>query len=111
MSRTDPYQEPVIATWKIGAANLNVMTLVTIIGNDEKTPVAVSARELTLLSKEAKGKDGSTVPAMTVKLLPKDEANGKATQFVGTDPGLGKVTELQGTVLAELDGKPSQGEF
>lgn len=84
---------------------------VLIIGNDEKTPVAVAAKELTLSIKETKTKDGKVVPAMTVKLLPKDEANGKASKFVGSDPGIGNVADFEGTVLGEIDGRPSQGEF
>lgn len=84
---------------------------VLVIGNDEKTPVPVAAKELTLTIKETKTKDGKVVPAMTVKLLPKDEANGKASKFVGSDPGIGNVADFEGTVLGEVDGKPSQGEF
>jgi len=48
---------------------------------------------------------------MTVKLVPQNEADGKATKFVGTDPGIGNVADFEGTVLGEVDGKPSQGEF
>jgi hypothetical protein len=84
---------------------------VLVIGNDEKTPVAVAAKELTLTIKETKTKAGKVVPAMTVKLLPKDEANGKASKFVGSDPGIGNVADFEGTVIGEVDGKPSQGEF
>lgn len=82
-----------------------------ILGDDEKTPTPVAAKELTLTTKATKTEDGKAVPPMTIKLLPKDEANGKATKFVGTDPGLGNVADFAGTVLGEIDGKPSQGEF
>ncbi len=82
-----------------------------ILGNDEKTPKAVAAKELTLTTKPTKTKDGKVVPPMTIKLLPKDESGGKAMKFVGSDPGLGNVADFAGTVLAEIDGKPSQGEF
>ena len=84
---------------------------VLIIGGDEKTPLPVAASELTLSIKQTKTKEGKVVPPMTVTLLPKDEANGKATTFVGSDPGIGNVADFAGTVLGEVDGKPSQGEF
>jgi hypothetical protein len=82
-----------------------------ILGDDEKTPTPVAAKELTLNTKATKTEDGKPVPPMTIKLLPKDESGGKATKFVGTDPGLGHVADFSGTVLGEIDGKPSQGEF
>jgi hypothetical protein len=84
---------------------------VLMIGDDEKTPVAVAAKELTVSIKETKTKEGKVVAPMTFKLLPKDEAGGKASKFVGTDPGIGNVADFAGTVLGEIDGKPSQGEF
>lgn len=85
--------------------------MILFIGNDEKTPVAVTAKDLTLTTKETKTEDGKVVPPMTVKLVPQDETDGKATKFVGTDPGIGNVADFEGTVLGEVDGKPSQGEF
>ena len=48
---------------------------------------------------------------MTIKMLPKDATAGKASKFVGTDPGLGNVADFEGTILGEIDGQPSQGEF
>lgn len=84
---------------------------VLIIGNDEKTPLAVAAKELTVTIKDTKTKEGKVVAPMTIKLLPKDEAGGKASKFVGTDPGISNVADFAGTVLGEIDGKPSQGEF
>src|SRR4051812_6496861 len=84
---------------------------VLVLGQDEKTPAPVAAKELTVTTKPTKTKDGKVVPPMTIKVLPKDEKDGKATKFVGTDPGLGNVADFEGTVLAEIDGKPSQGEF
>ena len=62
-------------------------------------------------TKETKTKEGKVVAPMTIKMLPKDESGGKATKFVGTDPGLGNVADFEGTVLGEIDGKPSQGVF
>jgi len=74
-------------------------------------PLPVAATEFTLSIKETKTADGTVVPPMTIKLLPKDEKDGKASKFVGMDPGIGNVADFEGTVLGEIDGKPSQGEF
>jgi hypothetical protein len=79
--------------------------------DDDATPVPVSATELTLTTKETKTKEGKVVPPMTIKLLPVNAKDGKATKFVGTDPGIGNVADFEGTVLGEIDGKPSKGEF
>jgi hypothetical protein len=84
---------------------------ILVLGNDEKTPTPVACKELTVTTKETKTKDGKVVPPMTIKMLPKDEADGKASKFVGTDPGLGNVADFEGTVTAVIDGKPSTGEF
>ena len=84
---------------------------VLVLGKDEKTPTPVAAKELTLTTKETKTKEGKVVPPMTIKMVPKDESGGKATRFAGSDPGLGNVADFEGTVLGEIDGKPSQGEF
>ena len=84
---------------------------VLVIGDDEKTPVPVAAKDFTVTTKASKTKEGKVVAAMTIKMLPKDEKGGKATKYVGTDPGLGNVADFEGTVLAEIDGKPSKGEF
>ncbi|WP_278471245.1 hypothetical protein [Gimesia maris] len=81
------------------------------LGADEKSAGPVAAKELTLSIKETKTAEGKVVPAMTVKMLPQDEADGKAAKFVGTDPGIGNVADFAGTVLGEIDGKPAQGEF
>ncbi|MHC4880164.1 MAG: hypothetical protein ACYTGL_27255 [Planctomycetota bacterium] len=85
--------------------------MLLIVGNDEKTPVPITAEELTLTTKEARTADGTVVPAMTIALSPQDEQDGKATIFTGTDPGIGNVADFDGTVLGLIDGKPSQGEF
>lgn len=74
-------------------------------------PLPVATTELTLTTKETKTADGTVVAPMTVKLLPVDAQDGKAAKFVGTDPGIGNVADFAGTVLGEVDGKPSQGEF
>ncbi|MGE4000608.1 MAG: hypothetical protein AB7I48_10345 [Planctomycetaceae bacterium] len=76
---------------------------------------AVAANEFTLSIKETKVKEGAdlgkVVPPMTIMLKPVDTKDGKASKFVGTDPGVGNVADFEGTVLGEIDGKPSQGEF
>lgn len=82
-----------------------------VLGADEKTLTPVAAKELTLTTKATKSEDGKSVPSMTIKLLPKDDSGGKASKFVGTDPGLGNVADFSGTVLGEINGRPSQGEF
>jgi predicted small secreted protein len=85
---------------------------IIILGNDEKTPVKIACTEITVITKEAKTtKDGKKVDAMTIKLEPKDAADGKASIFVGTDPGLGNVADFEGSVQATIDGKPSNGKF
>jgi hypothetical protein len=84
---------------------------VLVLGNDEKTPTPVAAKELTVTTKETKTKDGKVVAPMTIKMVPKDEKDGKATKFVGTDPGLGNVADFEGTAIGEIGGKPAQGEF
>ena len=55
--------------------------------------------------------DGKVVAPMTVTLRPTDATGGKASKFVGTDPGIGNVADFQGTVSGEIDGKPAMGEF
>ena len=54
---------------------------------------------------------GKVVPPMTIALKPVDAKDGKASKFVGTDPGVGNVADFEGIVLGEIDGKPSKGEF
>ena len=78
---------------------------------EDALPLPVAAAELTLTTKAVKTKDGKVVPPMTVKLLPVDAKAGKASKFVGTDPGLGTVADFAGAVTAVVGGKPSSGEF
>lgn len=85
--------------------------MIVVLGVDEKSLVPVAAQDLTLTTKETKTADGTTVPSMTIELLPQDETDGKATTFIGTNPGLGNVADFDGAVLGLIDGKPSQGEF
>jgi hypothetical protein len=86
---------------------------VLFLSGDEKgaTAMPVAAKEFTLTTKETKTKEGTVVPPMTVKLLPADAKGGKASKFVGTDPGIGNVADFAGTVTGLIDGKPSSGEF
>ena len=85
--------------------------VVLILGDDEKTPKAITATELLLVTKEAKTADGKAVQSMAIRMKPADAAEGKATKYVGTDPGLANVADFEGTVTGEIDGKPSNGDF
>lgn len=90
----------------------NECTVLFLAGEDKSAkPLAVAAKEFTLTTQETKTKEGKVVPPMTVKLLPADAKDGKASKFVGTDPGIGNVADFAGTVTGEIDGKPSSGEF
>lgn len=86
---------------------------VFILSGDEKNikRMEVVATEFTLTTKETKTKVGKVVPPMTITLKPVDAKDGKASKFVGTDSGLGNVADFSGTVIGEIEGKPSQGEF
>ena len=42
-------------------------------------------------------------------MLPQDASDGKASKFVGSDPGIGNVAAFEG--MGEIDSKPSQGTF
>ena len=84
---------------------------VLILGDDETTPTAVAADELTLIINETKTADGKVVEAMTIALQPEDAEDGKASKFGGSDAGIGNVADFDGTVSGEIDGKPAQGEF
>jgi hypothetical protein len=81
----------------------------------EWAPLAVDAKEFTLSIKETKVSEGAdkgkVVAPMTITLKPADAKDGKASKFVGTDPGIGNVADFAGTVIGEIEGKPSQGEF
>lgn len=84
---------------------------VLVLADDEKTPMAVAAKDLMLNTKETKTADGQAVAPMTITLSPTNEADGKATSFVGSDPGVGSVADFAGSVSGEIDGKPAMGEF
>lgn len=84
-------------------------------GTKDAKPLPVSAKQFTLSIKETKVKEGAdrgkVLPPMTITLKPVDAKDGKASTFVGTDPGIGHVADFKGTVLGEIDGKPAQGTF
>ena len=86
---------------------------VLFLSGDQKgaTAMPVAAKEFTLTTKETKTKEGKVVPPMTIALKPVDAKDGKASKFVGTDPGVGNVADFEGVVLGEIGGKPSKGEF
>jgi hypothetical protein len=84
---------------------------VLLLGEDEKTPTAVDAKEFILVTKETKTADGKAVAPMTITMKSVDAADGKAMKFVGSDPGLGNVADFAGTVSGEFGGKPVLGEF
>ena len=78
---------------------------VYILGDDEKTPVPITAASL-LLSIDK--------PAFQVELAatPLDaDPSGAASRFVGQHGGLGKVQEFAGTVSGEVEGTPYAGDF
>jgi hypothetical protein len=80
--------------------------------NEDAKPLPVAAKDLTVTTKQTKTKDGKkVVEPMTIKLTPKDEKDGKATTFVGTDPGLEHVADHEGTVFGTIDGKPARNTF
>ncbi len=94
----------------------NQCTVLFIAGEGpDAEPLPVAAEELTLSIKETKVKEGAdtgqVVPPMTITLTAVDAEAGKASKFVGTDPGIGNVADFEGTVIGEIDGKPSQGTF
>lgn len=84
---------------------------ILVLGDDEKTPAAVATTELILNIQETKTADGTVVAPMTITMSPAEATDGKATKFVGSDPGIGNVADFAGIVSGEIDGKPSQGEF
>ena len=76
---------------------------------------AVAATEFTLSIKATKVKEGAdkgkVVPPMTITLKAVDAKDGKASKFVGTDPGVGNVADFEGVINGAIDGVGSKGEF
>lgn len=79
--------------------------------NKDAKPVPVAVKELTVITKETKTKDGTKVAPMTIKMVAKDEKDGKASKYVGTDPGLGNVADFEGDVVGEVNGMHTPGKF
>ena len=96
---------------------VTVLFLKSVDGKPEKDWPAetVAATEFALNIKETKVKEGAdkgkVVPPMTITLKAVDAKDGKASKFVGTDPGVGNVADFDGTILGKIDGVPSKGEF
>jgi len=84
---------------------------IVVLGTDEKSLAAVDATEFILLTKESHTADGKVVPPMTIVMLPQEASGGKATTYVGSDPGIHNVADFAGTVSGDIDGKPAMGEF
>ncbi|MDZ4656088.1 MAG: hypothetical protein SH868_00775 [Bythopirellula sp.] len=84
---------------------------IVVLGADEKSPGFVAASEFIVVTKETRTADGKVVPALTLVLLPQDDSNGKASTFVGTDPGIANVADFAGSISGDIDGKPASGEF
>ena len=85
--------------------------MILVLGEDAITPTAVAATELVLNTRTTKTAEGTVVSPMTIMMKPADVADGKASKFVGTDPGLGNIADFTGMVSGEIDGKPSHGDF
>jgi hypothetical protein len=85
--------------------------MILVLGDDGATPAAVAATEFIVTTKETKAEDGTVVPRMAVVASAVDAEDGKASKFVGSDPGIGKVADFAGTVSGEIDGTPVMGEF
>jgi hypothetical protein len=84
---------------------------IVVLGDDEKTSLAIAASSFILNIQETKTAEGKVVPPMTITLQPVAPTDGKTATFVGTDPGIGNVADFAGTVSGEIDGKPVMGEF
>jgi hypothetical protein len=85
--------------------------MILVLGDDGATPAAVAAAEFIVTTKETKAEDDTVVPPMTVVASAVDAEDGKASKFVGSDPGIGNVADFAGTVSGEIGGTPVMGEF
>jgi len=86
--------------------------ILVIDGEDKDAkPLPIAVKDLVVVTKETKTKEGKVVPSMTIKMAAQDEKGGKASKFTGTDPTLINVADFEGSVTAVIDGKPSQGSF
>lgn len=79
--------------------------IVYILGDDVKTPAPLKTDKLTLAIND---------PAVTVELSAQPlegESDGASSRFVGTHESLGKEQDFAGTVTAEVEGTPYEGDF
>jgi hypothetical protein len=74
-------------------------------------PLPVSVTVLTLVTQETKTTTGKPVAAMRVLLYPKSDKDGKASRFVGRDPGFSNGVYFAGMVTGEVNGRQIQGAF
>jgi hypothetical protein len=80
---------------------------VYVLDRDEKTPVAIAPKDGRLVLKIKE-------PSFQIDLKAerqKDDPEGKASCFVGSDERFGKEQEFAGTISGVLDGKTVTGEF
>ncbi len=72
---------------------------------------AVPFKELTVVTKESKTKDGKKVPPMTITLRPKDAKDGKAKEYEGEDAGLANVADYEGDIFGNIGEDRINGHF
>lgn len=78
---------------------------VYILGRDEKTPTPIDTQSLELSIKDPE-------MLVTLQALPQEnDADGKASRFIGTHEKLGVVQEYAGTLTGVVDGTPYSGDF
>ena len=78
---------------------------VYVLGDDEKTPSPIQAKEIQLSIKDP-------VMQVTLKASPQDgDPTGSASRFVGNHKSLGIVQEYAGTISGVVDGTPYSGDF
>lgn len=82
-------------------------TVVYVLGDDEKTPAPIKAKDDKLLLSIVQ-------PLFQVELKADPQAGdatGMSSRFVGKDAKLGVVQEFAGAISGEVDGTPYVGEF
>jgi hypothetical protein len=84
---------------------------VVMLGEDAETPISVTASEIVVNTDAAKTAEGIAIPSMTITLKPADRSNGKATRFIGTDPGLVNFAKFSGFISGEIDGEMLEADF
>ncbi len=84
---------------------------ILVLDEDAAKPTTVAATELVLHTRATKTAEGTEVSPMTITLQPVDATDGKASKFVGADPGLGNVADFAGMLSGEIDANHAQGDF